>query len=129
MSLNSSKKHFAIGICAVGLGFLAGCDRLPYGLEHRKINETTWLASEISAWRNRGAKDDELTAMQFTNRSGICLYRYQTNLLVNGIAYQTILKMEVGAFGGRGSLVAARDASVIWVGSDGKCEITYHAKR
>jgi hypothetical protein len=113
----------------IGLASIVGCGPAPYGLEHRKQYMSEWLASETVAWKNRGAKDDDLGSMQFTNRGRGSLSRYQTNVVVNGASYETVLRFDYEPFMQRGCLVAARDGSVIWVGNDGKCEITHQAKR
>jgi hypothetical protein len=128
MHYNRFKKYFIASVYAVGLALSVGCDRLPYGFEHRKRIETAWLGSETSAWVKRGANDNELTSMGFTNKSGLRLSCYLTNINVNETSYKTILKLDADFFQNRGSLVSARDGSVIWVGNDGKCEITYQAK-
>jgi hypothetical protein len=115
-------------LCGIGLALIVGCGPQPYGFEHRKRYQSEWLASETLAWKKRGANDNELSSMQFTNRGSGSLSRYQTNIVVNGASYETVLRFDYEPFMQKGCLVAARDGSVIWVGKDGKCEVTYQAK-
>jgi uncharacterized lipoprotein YehR (DUF1307 family) len=104
---------------------IVGCD----GLEEQKRFKNNIFVGDILCWIQLGAKDADLTAMQFTNKSGDRRFLYQTNIVVNGISYETVLRYDSVEFNGKGYLVATRNGSVIWVGSDGKSEITYPPKK
>lgn len=103
---------------------IVGCD----GLEEQKHFKTNIVAGDATSWIQRGAKDADLTAMEFTNKSGDHRFRYQTNVIVNGISYETIIRFESAEFKGRGYLVAARNGTVIWIGTNGQQEVTFSLK-
>jgi len=116
------KAFFAASVWIIGATLIVGCNG---SVEEQKRFKSNFLAAEISSWIHLGTKDADLTSMQFTNKAvDMRLFRYQTNIVVNGISYETVLKFEGADFGGKGYLLAARDGTVIWVGSDGKREIT-----
>jgi hypothetical protein len=114
-------------LCIICTISFISCDS---GLKEQKRFKTNILAGDMSAWMRSGAKDADLTAMQFTNKTGSArIFRYQTNIVVGGVSYETVLKFENEDFLRRGCLVTTRDGTVIWVGNDGKNEITYLPKR
>jgi hypothetical protein len=129
MSYRRFKKFSKVSAWIIVFAFFVGCDYLPNGLEDQKRFKSNILAGDTLSWIHLGAKDADLTAMQFTNRAGDTRrFRYQTNIVVEGVSYESVLRFECAGFRGRGYLVAVREGTVIWVGSNGKNEITYPPK-
>ena len=94
---------------------------LPYSQEHFRDIEAVRLRNDVRAYE---ANMTNAAALQTLLRSNAhsALFRFETNLNLSGVRYETVLGVTNSSFRGKGMLAGCRGGHVFWIRRNGDVE-------
>ncbi len=93
---------------------------LPYSFSHRREIEVIRFKNTLKAFEGNPA-NQALDGGLLHSNSHSALFRYSTNIVVDGNRYQTVLGATNSVFRGKGMLVGG-NGHVFWISRDGDVE-------